>query len=257
MNEAFQEVGAVDAFELAERGQQAETDADGSIADRKDPSESGNRVAVAVVDPKVRFEPAIGTNRRFPQPADRRGVRPFSGSERSESATESAVRAGTLGLPMALAIIGGTPEHFVSLVDLFRRSAKESGHDASTIGMGINSHAFIGDDSKKTADEFFPPFVQVMARIGRERGWSPMTREQYEYMISAKGALLIGSPQQVIDKILYEHELFRNNRFLAYMSVGAMPHKKVMRSIELFGNVVAPAIRKAIPSAKIEMKSAV
>ncbi len=166
---------------------------------------------------------------------------------------ESAVRAGTLGLPMALAIIGGTPEHFVQLVDLFRRAAKESGHDEKNIGMGINSHAFIGDDSKKTADEFFPPFAQVMAKIGRERGWSGMTREQYDYMISPKGALLIGSPQQVIDKILYEHELFHNNRFLAYMSVGAMQHKKVMRSIELFGTVVAPAIRKAIPSAKIEM----
>ncbi|HAP00925.1 MAG TPA: LLM class flavin-dependent oxidoreductase [Bacteroidetes bacterium] len=159
---------------------------------------------------------------------------------------ESAVRAGSLGLPMALAIIGGTPQQFVPVVNLFRRAAADAGHDATNIGMSINSHMFIGDDSKKTADEFFPPFSAVMAKIGRERGWQPMTREQYDYMLSPKGALLIGSPQQVIDKILYEHELFKMNRFLAYMSVGAMEHMKVMRSIELFGTVVAPAVRKAL-----------
>ena len=103
---------------------------------------------------------------------------------------------------------------------------------------------------KKVGNSFlkentFPPFYAVMAKIGRERGWQPMTREQYDYMLSPKGALLIGSPQQVIDKILYEHELFKMNRFLAYMSVGAMEHMKVMRSIELFGTVVAPEIGRA------------
>lgn len=159
---------------------------------------------------------------------------------------ESAMRAGKLGLPMALAIIGGTPDRFVPFVDLFRETAQKSGHDLSTLGVGINSHAYIADDSQQAADEFFPPYADVMSRIGRERGWQPMTRQQFEYMRAPQGALLVGSPQQVIDKILYEYELFKHSRFLAQMSVGTMPHDKMMHSIELFGNVVAPAVRKAI-----------
>ena len=159
---------------------------------------------------------------------------------------ESAMRAGKLGLPMALAIIGGTPDRFVPFVDLFRETAQKSGHDLSTLGVGINSHAYIADDSQQAADEFFLPYADVMSRIGRERGWQPMTRQQFEYMRAPQGALLVGSPQQVIDKILYEYELFKHSRFLAQMSVGTMPHDKMMHSIELFGNVVAPAVRKAI-----------
>jgi len=147
---------------------------------------------------------------------------------------------------MALAIIGGTPDRFVPFVDLFRETAQKSGHDLSTLGVGINSHAYIADDSQQAADEFFPPYADVMSRIGRERGWQPMTRQQFEYMRAPQGALLVGSPQQVIDKILYEYELFKHSRFLAQMSVGTMPHDKMMHSIELFGNVVAPAVRKAI-----------
>jgi alkanesulfonate monooxygenase SsuD/methylene tetrahydromethanopterin reductase-like flavin-dependent oxidoreductase (luciferase family) len=87
-----------------------------------------------------------------------------------------------------------------------------------------------------------------MARIGRERGWPPTTREQFEFMRSPQGALFVGDPNEVIDKILYEHELFGHQRFLAQFTVGAMPHDKVMRSIELLGTVVAPAVRKALGS---------
>ena len=85
-----------------------------------------------------------------------------------------------------------------------------------------------------------------MSKIGRERGWPPTTREQFEFMRSPKGSLLVGSPQQVIDKILYEHELFGNTRFMVQFSVGTLPHKQMMHAIELFGNVVAPAVRKAL-----------
>ena len=156
----------------------------------------------------------------------------------------SVVRAANLHLPVALAIIGGMPEQFVPLIDLYRKSAAKAGHEKAKVG--INSHAYIADTSQQAADEFYPSYADVMTRIGRERGWAGMNRQQFEYMRSAKGALLVGSPQEVIDKILYEHELFGHDRFLAQMSMGAMPHKCNMRSIELLGTVVAPAVRKAL-----------
>ncbi|MEP7377166.1 MAG: LLM class flavin-dependent oxidoreductase [Chitinophagaceae bacterium] len=157
---------------------------------------------------------------------------------------ESVVRAGTYGLPMALAIIGGMPSRFAPLTQLYRNSAKKAGHAVEQLQLGINSHAYISDTSQKAADEFYPPYADVMTRLGRERGWSPMDREHFEAMRGNEGSLLVGSPQQVIDKILYEHELFGNTRFLAQMSVGTMPHDKLMHSIELFGSKVAPAVRK-------------
>ncbi len=158
----------------------------------------------------------------------------------------SAVRAAKLGLPLALAIIGGMPEQFVSFIDLYRRTAGEAGQDLSKLKTAINSHVYIAEDSKKAGDEFYPFYAQMMNRIGKERGWSPLTRTQFDFSRSPKGSLVVGSPQEVIDKILYEYELFGNTRFLAQMSVGLMPHDKIMRSIELFGTVVAPAVRKEI-----------
>lgn len=158
----------------------------------------------------------------------------------------SAVRAGALGLPLVLAIIGGTPEQFVPLINLYKETRRNSGYAENSFQLAINSHAFIADDSKQASDDFYPSYAHVMSKIGRERGWSGMTRQQYEMMRTEKGALLVGSPQQVIDKILYEHELFGNTRFLAQFSVGTMPHDKLMRSIELFGTIVAPAVNKAL-----------
>jgi probable LLM family oxidoreductase len=157
---------------------------------------------------------------------------------------QSVVRAGTLGLPMALAIIGGSPERFVPMVDLYLESGKRAGHDTAQLAVGINSHTYIADQSQHAADEFYPAYAEVMTRIGRERGWPPTSRPQFEAMRSRQGALLVGSPQEVIDKILFEHELFGHDRFLAQMSVGPMPHAKIMRSIELFGTLVAPVVRR-------------
>ena len=158
---------------------------------------------------------------------------------------QSVARAGTLGLPLALAIIGGQPERFAPLVELYRESGRRAGHDPSRLQVGINSHAFVAGTSQQAADIFFPPYAEVMSRIGRERGWPPTTRTQFEAMRSPTGALLVGSPQQVIDKILLEHEYFRHDRFLAQMALGAMPHDAVMKAIELLGTVVAPAVRAA------------
>jgi probable LLM family oxidoreductase len=159
---------------------------------------------------------------------------------------QSVTRAGSLGLPMALAIIGGQPERFVPLVNLYRESARRAGHDPATLPVSINSHGFIADTSQAAADEAFPPYLDVMGRIGRERGWPAPTRGRFDAERSPRGALLVGDPQEVIDKMLFEHALFGNRRFLLQMSIGSMPHPATMRSIELFGTVVAPAVRRAV-----------
>ncbi len=154
----------------------------------------------------------------------------------------SLIRTGTLGLPVALAIIGGNPAAFRPLVDLYRKTSAEAGH--GKLPLGLHSHGYISDDSQKAADEFFPSYAYVMSKLGKERGWPPTTRGQFEAGRSNQGSLLVGSPQQVIDKILYEKELFDLDRFLLHISVGTMPHAQIMHSIELFGTQVAPAIRK-------------
>ena len=159
---------------------------------------------------------------------------------------QSVVRAGTLGLPLVVAIIGGEPERFAGFVDLYRETGMRAGHDPSTLKVAISSHGYIADDSKRAADEWFPSHAEVMSRIGRERGWPPETRANFEQSRGPRGALLVGDPQQVIDKILFEHEIFRMDRFLLQMTVGSVPHAQVMRSIELFATVVAPAVRKAV-----------
>lgn len=162
----------------------------------------------------------------------------------------SAVRAATLGLPLMLAIIGGMPEQFVPFINLYKETAKKAGGDMSQLQFGVNNHMYVGEDSQKAADEFFPYYATMMNRVGRDRGWPPLSRQQFEYSRSPKAALMVGSVQQVIDKILYEHELFGNTRFFAQASVGNVPHKMVMKSIELFGDKVAPVIRKEIGTGK-------
>jgi probable LLM family oxidoreductase len=159
---------------------------------------------------------------------------------------QSVVRAATLGLPMALAIIGGAPARFVPFTDLYRESFRRAGHDPADLRLSINSHGFIAESSQAAADAAFPPYLEVMGRLGRERGWAPPTRQRFDGERSARGALLVGSPDEVIDKMLYEHELFGYDRFLMQMTVGTMPHASVLRSIELYGTVVAPAVRRAL-----------
>jgi probable LLM family oxidoreductase len=153
----------------------------------------------------------------------------------------SIVRAASLGLPLALAIIGGAPERFVPLVALYRQAAPEAGHPG--LPVGINSHTYVADTSQRAADEFFPAYAGMMNRIGRERGWSPMTRPQFDELRSLRGALVVGSPQEVVEKILFQHELFGHQRFLAQISVGHLPHANAMRAIELLGTEVVPAVR--------------
>jgi probable LLM family oxidoreductase len=151
---------------------------------------------------------------------------------------QSVVRAGRLGLPLALAIIGGAPERFVGLVDLYRRAGGRS------LPVGINSHTYVAETSQQAAGDFFPSYAGMMSKIGRERGWPPMTRAQFDQLRSPRGALVVGSPAEVAEKILFQHELFGHERFLAQISVGTMRHDKVMRAIELLGTEVAPMVRE-------------
>jgi len=169
--------------------------------------------------------------------------------------TQSVVRAGTLGLPLALAIIGGQPERFAPMVELYREAGRRAGHDPATLKVSINSHAFLADTSQEAADAFYPSYAQTMTRIGRERGWPPTTRAQFEASRSPRGALLVGSPREVIDKILFEHEIFGHQRFLAQLTVGVMPHEKVMRAIELLGTVVAPAVREEVARRTVDLSA--
>ena len=162
---------------------------------------------------------------------------------------QSVVRAATRGLPMALAIIGGTPERFVPLVELYREAARAAGHDPTQLPVGINSHTYVAPTSQQAREEFFPAYATMMNRIGAERGWSAMTRAQFEALCSPRGALLVGSPTEVVEKILFEHELFGHQRFLAQISVGPLPHAQVLRAVELLGAEVAPAVRKALGAA--------
>jgi alkanesulfonate monooxygenase SsuD/methylene tetrahydromethanopterin reductase-like flavin-dependent oxidoreductase (luciferase family) len=163
-------------------------------------------------------------------------------------APEPAFRAGTLGLPMALAIIGGLPERFAPFAQLHRDAARQAGHE-EVPALSINSHGYIAPTSQEAVDESFPAVASTMDRIGKERGWPPLTRGVYEAGATLHGSNFVGSPQQVVEKILFQHEIFGHDRFLVQFSVGPMPHAKILRSIELFGTEVAPAVRAALATA--------
>lgn len=158
----------------------------------------------------------------------------------------SAIRAGTLGLPMAIAIIGGAWEAFAEFVDIYRQAGAKAGHLPSKLKVSINSHGYIGEDSKQAVDEFYPAYAAVMAKLGRERGWPPSSKLQYEHSRTPRGANFIGDPEEIAEKILAQHRVFRHDRCLLKLDLGTMPHAKTMKAIELFGTQVAPVVRKEI-----------
>ena len=157
---------------------------------------------------------------------------------------ESAVRAGMLGLPMALAIIGGLPEKFKPFVDLHRRGAEEAGLEPPR--LSINSHGYIAPTREEALEESFPYVSSAMNRIGQERGWSPMRRADYNTAATLRGANFVGTSQEVVDKILFQHELFGHDRFLLQFTIGGIPHEGILRSIELLGREVVPRVREEL-----------
>jgi probable LLM family oxidoreductase len=159
---------------------------------------------------------------------------------------QSVARAGVLGLPLALAIIGGEPIRFAPLLDLYRRAAQQGGHEPSTAVVGLNLHGFLADTSQAAADILFPGYQRAMSAIGRERGFGPLDRAAFDAGRQPGGHLLVGSPAQVAERILAVHEALGQQRLLLQMDVGGVAHRDLMRSIELFGTEVAPAVRSAL-----------
>lgn len=158
----------------------------------------------------------------------------------------SVIRAGALDLPLALAIIGGQPERFAPLVELYREAARRSGHDAAALPVSVNAHGFLADTGERAADLSFAPHKAMMDRIGAERGWPPMTRAQFDAGRALDGHLVVGSPEEVVDKLLFWHRVFGHQRTLLQLTVGTMDHEDVLRAIEMLGTKVAPAVREAL-----------
>ena len=157
----------------------------------------------------------------------------------------SAKRAGRLNLPMMIAILGSAPKHFLSFVELYRESAEKAGHDVSQLQLGISSQFYLAETNEQAVNQFYPSYEALMNRVGRDRGWSPMSRDQFEYLRN-DGPLIVGNVQMAIDKIMAQYHLFKNTRFLAQLVTGHTPHSGILKAIELFGTQVAPVIRKEI-----------
>lgn len=160
----------------------------------------------------------------------------------------SVVRAGQLGLPLTIAILGGLPAQYVPFAELYRESAQQAGHDAASLPLALNCHLHVAATSQQASDEYFPAYSALMNRIGRERGWPPMSRAQFEQLRGPEGPLFVGSVQEVADKLLYLDRLFGNTRFLAQLILEGISPKQVLRSVELFGAQVAPAVRAVLGS---------
>jgi probable LLM family oxidoreductase len=160
--------------------------------------------------------------------------------------TESVIRAGVLGLPLVLAIIGGSPLQFAPLVQLYKKAAAQAGHDVSKLPVASHSHGFVAEDTQTAADKFFPSTQQAMNVLGRERGWGRYDRSSFDAARSFEGALYVGDPETVAKKIIHLHKHVGITRFLLHVPVGTMPHEDVLRAIELLGKEVAPRVRKEI-----------
>jgi probable LLM family oxidoreductase len=199
---------------------------------------------------KLRDSETVTWSGRLRAPINDRGVYPRPHQQKLPvwiavgGTPNSVARAGVLGLPLALAIIGGEPARFAPLFELYRRAAAQAKQDPKTLATSINVHGFVGETTDQAADDFYGPQAEVMNRIGRERGWGPTNRAQFDASRGPDGALFVGDPEAVAEKIVAMHKIFGNDRFLLQMAIGLMPHDKLMKAIELYGTRVAPLVRK-------------
>jgi probable LLM family oxidoreductase len=159
---------------------------------------------------------------------------------------ESFARAGTLGLPLMVAIIGGETRRFRPLVDLYRQAGRQAGHAPAQLKVGVHALGYVADTTKEAVDDFFPGYARAFTDIGRERGWPPVTRAHFNALLGPHGALLVGNPEEVAEKIIRHSEALGGiSRISFQMDVAALPHAKLMRAIELLGTRVAPSLRAA------------
>jgi probable LLM family oxidoreductase len=161
---------------------------------------------------------------------------------------QSFVRAGVLGLPLMVAIIGGEPHRFRPLIDLYREAGQRAGHPPEQLKVGIHALGYVADTDQQASDDFFPGYAEAFTKIGKERGWPPVTRNQFEALRRPTGALIVSDPETVAEKVLrFNESLGGIDRLSFQMSVAALRHDKLMHAIELLGTKVAPLIRKALP----------
>ena len=159
----------------------------------------------------------------------------------------SFARAGTLGLPLMVAIIGGETHRFRSLVDLYWEAGRRAGHPREQLKVGVHSLGYVAETTQEAADDFFPGYARAFTDIGKERGWGPVTRAAFDAQRGPRGALLVGSPDEVAEKILRHSEALGGvSRFTFQMNAASLPHAKLMKAIELLGDKVLPAVRKEV-----------
>lgn len=167
---------------------------------------------------------------------------------------ESFVRAGQLGLPLMVAIIGGKTHRFKPLVDLYRESGKQAGYSDDQLKVGVHSLGYVAESTKQAADDFFPGYSRTMTEIGKERGWPKMTRDHFEAQMGPQGALIIGEPDEVIQKIVrHSKALGGISRITFMMNPASLPHEKLMRATELIGKQIAPALREELDGSDVEV----
>ncbi|TIP98623.1 MAG: LLM class flavin-dependent oxidoreductase, partial [Mesorhizobium sp.] len=198
----------------------------------------------------IRDSVKVSWSGRLRAPINDRGVYPRAFQDRLPiwiaigGTPQSAARAGALGLPLALAIIGGEPARFAPLFDIYREAAKRAGNDPADLATSLNVHGYIAETTDQAANDFYGPQAEVMNRIGRERGWGQTSRAHFDQSRGPNGALFVGNPEQVAEKIIAQHSIFGNDRFLLQMAIGTMAHATIMKAIELYGTKVAPIVRK-------------
>jgi probable LLM family oxidoreductase len=206
---------------------------------------------------QIRAEPQVTWKGRHRAPLNGQGVypralqRPLPVWIASGGTPQSVARAGALGLPLAIAIIGGEPARFAPLAELYREAGRRAGVAPEKLLVGINGHGFLADTAEAAVEAFFAPYAEVMSRIGRDRGWPPLSRAQFDQGRGQRGHLMVGTPDEAIAKILAHHEVFRHDRTLMQMSVGDQPQDAILRSIELLGTVVAPKVRAELAKRKV------
>ncbi|HEY4061188.1 MAG TPA: LLM class flavin-dependent oxidoreductase [Puia sp.] len=191
-----------------------------------------------------KFRPALDKQSVYPRPLQD----PFPIWIGVGGTPESFVRAGRLGLPLMVAVIGGETHRFRPLVDLYRAAGEKAGHPPDRLKVGLHSLGYVGETSATAVEEFYPGYAAGMTKIGRERGWPPMTRASFDAQNGPRGALLVGGPEEVAEKILrHSKALGGITRLTFQMDSAAVSHEQLMRSIELIGTKVAPLVKKELP----------
>ena len=201
---------------------------------------------------KINKEKTISWKGEFRAPMENQLVLPRATHDRLDiwvavgGTPQSVVRASKFGLPIIFAIIGGNPAQFKPLFDYNREAYAHFGHKMEDFRVGVHMHAMFGENGKQVADEYYPLYSAQMNRIGRQRGWPPYQRQQYDNGLKMDGHLIVGEASEAIEKILYYQEYFGLTRFSAHMDVGGPLHSTLMKSIEIFGDKIAPKVREAL-----------